>query len=396
MMPSSPPKRSEDAEQRPTSPLHLQDIDHVHYYVGNAKQAAMFYAQHFGFDLTQVQNLSAENRDQASYLLTQGNIRLLLTTSLRRSSPLQQEVLRFGDGIKDIAFSVEDAQAAFELAVSRGAKIAYKPVTDGDSRGSVTRAGIRTFGRVVHSFISRRGDYALSHLREGGPFAPGYRSIHHPLSDYNALHPVGLHFIDHCVGNVPSGEMDTWADWYAQIFDFSLVTKFADHEIATEHTALHSKVMASVDRRIKMPINEPASGRCKSQVLEFLEWHDMTAGIQHLALHTDDPMRAVGELRRRGVEFLDNSKNYYEQLWQQAHGGTWKLRESPRDLQEMGLLIDTDEDGYMLQIFTLPLQDRPTLFLEIICRRGSKSFGKGNFNALFQSIEREQKRRGNL
>ncbi len=395
-MPQAPTMHTERAQQRPT-PLLLQDIDHVHYYVGNAKQAAMFYVQFFGFHLSQVRTISATSRDRASYLLTQGNIRLLLSTSLNASSPLQQEVLRFGDGIKDIAFTVDDAQAAFDLAVSRGAHIAYPPVTDEDDQGSITRAGIRTYGRVVHSFISRRGDYALNHMREGGAFAPGYRNVrHHPLNDYNARHPVGLRYIDHCVGNVPSGEMDIWADWYTQILDFTLFRSFDEHEIATEHTALHSKVMASADGRIKMPINEPAAGRRKSQVLEFLEWHDMTAGIQHLALHTDDPVRTVAELRRRGVDFLEISGNYYEQIWRRANEGAWQLREAPRDLQEMGLLIDADDDGYLLQIFTLPLQDRPTLFFEIIGRRGSRSFGKGNFKALFQSIEREQERRGNL
>lgn len=379
------------------NPLHLLDIDHVHYYVGNAKQAAMFYAQSFGFNLAEVRNLTAKNRSEASYLLTQGNIRLLLTTSLNPSSPIQQEVCRFGDGIKDIAFAVDDAKAAFELAVSRGAKIAYAPIIEQDSRGSITRAGVHTYGRVVHSFVSRRGDYSLNQLREGGPFAPGFRKTHHlAINGYNACHPVGLRFVDHCVGNVQSGEIDTWTDWYARVLDFSLFRSFDDKDISTEYTALHSKVMASFDERIKMPINEPAHGPRKSQILEFLEWHDMTAGVQHLALHTDDPVRTVAELRRRGVDFLQPPASYYEKIWQRASEGAWELRESPREVQNMGLLIDADEDGYMLQIFTLPLQDRPTLFFEIIGRRGSRSFGKGNFKALFQSIEREQARRGNL
>ncbi len=393
-MPSTDPRL---ARQGPKNPLHLLDIDHVHYYVGNAKQAAIFYAQSFGFDLAQVRDLATKNRSEASYLLTQGNIRLLLTTSLRPSSPIQKEVCRFGDGIKDIAFTVDDAHAAFELAVSRGAKIAYAPITEQDDRGSLTRAGIHTYGRVVHSFVSRRGEYALGQLREGGPFAPGFRRAPHAaINDYNARHPVGLRYIDHCVGNVQSGEMHTWADWYARILDFSLFRSFDDQDISTEFTALHSKVMASSDKRIKMPINEPAHGRHKSQILEFLEWHDMTAGVQHLALHTNNPVGTVAELRRRGVDFLSIPASYYEQIWQRASEGAWELRESPHEVQDTGLLIDADEDGYLLQIFTLPLQDRPTFFFEIIGRRGSRSFGKGNFKALFQSIEREQARRGNL
>ncbi len=377
-------------------PLDLVDVDHVRFYVGNAKQAATFYAHTFGFHLAQVADLTTGSREEASYLMTQGNIRLLLTSGLG-PGPINDEVARYGDGVKDVALTVADAEAAYRKAVANGGESAYEPVTYSDERGSVTMAGIQSYGRAIHSFVSRRGDYALDSVKEGGPFAPKFDRVERfALNDYNRKHPCGLKFVDHCVGNVEEGRMNYWVQWYENVMGFSMFKHFDDKDISTDYSALMSKVMASGNHLIKMPINEPAEGKKKSQILEYLEWHDMTPGVQHLALRTDDELSSVSELRARGVDFLHIPDAYYEEVWKRVEALGWEVKEDHDRIKDLGILVDADDEGYLLQLFTKPLQDRPTLFFEIICRRGSQSFGKGNFKALFESLEREQDRRGNL
>ncbi len=378
-------------------PLQLTDVDHVRYYVGNAKQAAYFYAHTFGFQVEQYSDLTTGSRDEASYLLTQGNIRLLLTTGLHKDHPAQQEVARFGDGIKDIALNVQSATAAYEQALANGAESAYEPREYTDEHGSVVMAGIKIYGRAQHSFVSRTGHYELSTLRQGGPFMPGFAEMGpFLLNDYNKKNPCGLLFLDHCVGNVELGKMNQWVEWYENVLGFKLFKHFDDNDIATEYSALMSKVMDSGFGVIKMPINEPAEGLKKSQIQEYLEWHDNTPGVQHLAFRTNDELEAVYELRRRGVDFLYVPDSYYKDVWNRVKAHGWDVKEDHERIKELGILVDADDEGYLLQLFTRPMQDRPTLFYEIICRRGSQSFGKGNFKALFESLEREQERRGNL
>lgn len=383
-------------------PLDLIDIDHVRFYVGNAKQAAVFYAQLFGFQVQQVADLTTGSREQAQYLLTQGNIRLLLTTPLTPDHTINDELVKYGDGVKDVALTVADATAAYEQVLRNGGESAYEPVTHSDDNGSVTMAGIKAYGRAVHSFVSREGAYALDKVKEGGTFQPGFRDFGaFSLNDYNKQHPCGLRFVDHCVGNVEEGKMNHWVKWYEDVMGFAMFKHFDDADISTEYSALMSKVMASGNNLIKMPINEPAPGKKKSQILEYLEWHSMTPGVQHLALRTDDELKSVAELRRRGVDFLNLPDTYYELVWNRVNkvlteNGHEAVKEDHERVKDLGILVDADDEGYLLQLFTKPLQDRPTLFFEIISRRGSQSFGKGNFKALFEALELEQEKRGNL
>ena len=385
-----------------TDPLALIDVDHVRFYVGNAKQSAFFYASAFGFQVDQICDLTTGSRESAQYLLTQGNIRFVLETPLTKDHPAADEIRRFGDGIKDIAFNVFDAEAAWKQAVRNGGTSAYEPVTRSDANGSVTMAGIRTYGRAVHTFVSRTGAYALPDVKQGATFMPGYRAFgEFALNAHNRAHPCGLKFVDHAVGNVEEGRMNQWVSWYENVLGFSMFKHFDDKDISTEYSALMSKVMASGNQLIKFPINEPAAGKKKSQILEYLEWHDMTPGVQHLALRTDDELASVAELRRRGVDFLSIPDTYYESVWARVDSmlrqhGHAAVKEDHQRIRDLGILVDADDEGYLLQLFSKPLQDRPTLFFEIICRRGSQSFGKGNFKALFESLEMEQGRRGNL
>jgi 4-hydroxyphenylpyruvate dioxygenase len=385
-----------------TDPLQLIDVDHVRFYVGNAKQAAFFYAYTFGFQIEQYQDLTTGSRDQASYLLTQGNIRMLLTTGLTPDHPAQEEVRLYGDGVKDVALNVFDAEKAWERAVANGGESAYEPRTFSDESGTVTMAGIKTYGRAQHSFVSRTGAYALPDIKKGAIFAPGFaRTSKLGINDYNRENPCGLKYVDHCVGNVEEGKMNHWVEWYENVLEFKMFKHFDDNDISTEYSALMSKVMASGNHLIKMPINEPAEGKKKSQILEYLEWHNMTPGVQHLALRTDDELKSVAELRRRGVDFLSLPDSYYEIVWDRVNkvlkeNGHEAVKEDHERVKELGILVDADDEGYLLQLFTKPLQDRPTLFFEIISRRGSQSFGKGNFKALFEALELEQERRGNL
>jgi len=390
------------AGQAGSDPLQLIDVDHVRFYVGNAKQAAYFYAFAFGFQIEQVADLTTGSREQATWLLTQGNIRFLLTSGLGKDHPASHEVMQYGDGVKDVAFTVFDATKAYERAIKNGATSAIEPTTVSDSSGSVTTAAIRTYGRVVHSFVSRTGAYDLVGVKKGGLFAPGFRRIENlPVNDYNRQNPCGLKYVDHLVGNVELGKMNHWVAFYENVLEFSMFKHFDDADISTEYSALMSKVMASGNNLIKMPINEPAQGKKKSQIQEYLDWHDNAPGVQHLALRTDDELHSITELRRRGVEFLDIPDAYYGRVWERVnkmltdHGHT-PVKEDHDRVRKLGILVDADDEGYLLQLFTRPLQDRPTLFFEIICRRGSQSFGKGNFKALFEALENEQARRGNL
>ncbi|RMH29780.1 MAG: 4-hydroxyphenylpyruvate dioxygenase [Planctomycetota bacterium] len=390
------------AGARAADPLRLIDVDHVRFYVGNAKQAAHYYAHTFGFRIDQFSDLTVGSRDAASYLLTQGNIRFVIQTDLTPTGAIGEEVRRFGDGVKDVAFTVADAQRAFERAVKNGAVPDREPETLSDERGSVTSASIKAYGRVTHTFVSRTGAYDLEQVRAGGRLSPAF----HPtgplrINDYNVQHPCGLQWVDHCVGNVEQGKMNHWVEWYENVLEFKLFKHFDDKDISTEYSALMSKVMDSGFGVIKMPINEPAEGKKKSQIQEYLEWHDMTPGVQHLALRTNDELASVAELRRRDVDFLTLPDSYYEIVWDRVDAtlrehGLEPVKEDHQKIRDLGILVDADDQGYLLQLFTKPLQDRPTLFFEIICRRGSQSFGKGNFKALFEALEIEQQRRGNL
>jgi len=403
-----------------TDPLQLIDVDHVRFYVGNAKQAAFFYAHCFGFQIEEVCDLTTGVRDASHYLLTQGNIRFVLTSGLTAEHPAGLEVAMYGDGVKDVAFTVFDAEKAWEKAIRNGASSAQEPRTARDERGTVTTASIRTYGRCVHTFVSRSGEYDLVRVKQGGLFAPKFRKVADGLcapavgcgpqsgvssvlaiNEHNKKHPCGLKYVDHLVGNVELGRMNHWVKFYEDVLEFTMFKHFDDKDISTDFSALMSKVMASGNNLIKMPINEPAPGKKKSQVQEFLDWHCNTPGVQHLALRTDDELHSIAALRSRGVDFLTLPDAYYDKVWGRVNGmltqhGHQAVKEDHQRVHDLGILVDADDEGYLLQLFTKPLQDRPTLFFEIICRRGSQSFGKGNFKALFEALELEQERRGNL
>jgi 4-hydroxyphenylpyruvate dioxygenase len=395
------------AAQTTTDPLQLIDVDHVRFYVGNAKQAAFFYAHCFGFQIEQVSDLTIGSRDAAHYLLTQGNIRFILTSGLTAEHPAALEVAMYGDGVKDVAFTVFDAEKAWERAVRNGATSAQEPRTLKDEHGTVTTASIRTYGRCVHTFVSRSGAYDLVKVKQGGLFAPRFKKMESmggavlSINEYNKKNPTGLKYVDHLVGNVELGKMNHWVAFYESVLEFTMFKHFDDKDIGTEYSALMSKVMASGNNLIKMPINEPAAGKKKSQVQEYLDWHCNTPGVQHLALRTDDELYSIAALRSRGVDFLTLPDAYYEKVWDRVNAmltqhGHQPVKEDHKKVHDLGILVDADDEGYLLQLFTRPLQDRPTLFFEIICRRGSQSFGKGNFKALFEALELEQDRRGNL
>ncbi len=363
-----------------STPLELLDWDHLHFYVGNAKQAAYFYATAFGFRITAYAGPETGVPGSASYLLEQNELRFVLTSPLSPEGEIARHVARHGDGIRDVALRVANARAAFSAAVARGARPVVEPRQVRDAHGSVVLATIATFGDTVHTFVQRDG-YA-------GIFLPRFVAV---SASPSPKAPTGLRAIDHCVGNVGWNEMDPWADYYARAFGFTQLVSFDDGDISTEYTALRSKVMSDARRRVKFPINEPATGLKKSQIEEYLEFYG-GPGIQHVAIATDDIVATVRALRENGVEFLTTPASYYDAL--EARVGT--IDEATAVLRELNVLVDRDDLGYMLQIFTKPLQDRPTLFFEIIQRRGSLSFGKGNFKALFVSIEEEQAKRGNL
>ncbi|HCQ29825.1 MAG TPA: 4-hydroxyphenylpyruvate dioxygenase [Flavobacteriales bacterium] len=353
--------------------------DYVEFYVGNAKQAAYFYKTAFGFQDFAYKGLETGEREVASYVLKQGKIRLVLTTPLNSKNPINEHIVKHGDGVKVIALWVEDATKAWEEATKRGAKSYMEPTKEEDENGYVVRSGIYTYGETVHMFVERKN--------YNGLFLPGY--VEHK-TDYNPS-DVGLLYIDHMVGNVNLGEMNKWAEFYNKVMGFTNLITFDDKDISTQYTALMSKVMANGNGRIKFPINEPAEGLKKSQIEEYLDFYE-GPGCQHIAVATNDIIHTVSEMRKRGVEFLYVPGSYYDTVEERVG----KIDEDLKTLKELGILVDKDEEGYLLQIFTKPVEDRPTLFYEIIQRKGAKSFGKGNFKALFESIEAEQARRGTL
>lgn len=359
--------------------LPINGTDHIELYVGNAKQAALFYQYVFGFELSAYAGPETGVRDKASYMLTQGKIRLVLTSPLLVNSEIAQHVDKHGDAVKVLALDVSDATKSYHETTSRGAISAQRPVMLKDEFGEVILSSIKTYGDTIHTFVERK--------KYKGPFLPGYKATGSAVK----VQSIGLKYIDHCVGNVELGQMNKWVDFYEKVMGFNLLITFDDKDISTEYSALMSKVVSNGNGFIKFPINEPAAGKKKSQIEEYLEFNN-GPGVQHIAIATDDIVFTVGELRSRGVEFLRVPDTYYDDLAERVG----KIDENMLTLKKLNILVDRDEDGYLLQIFSKPVQDRPTLFFEIIQRHGAKSFGKGNFKALFESIEREQALRGNL
>jgi 4-hydroxyphenylpyruvate dioxygenase len=362
-----------------TDTFPINGTDFVEFLVGNARQASHYYRSAFGFQLVAYRGPETGTRDRASYLLQQNKVRLVLTTPLSPEHPAAPHIARHGDGVRDIALWVDDARKAFELAVERGARPAQQPTVLRDDAGEVVLAAIHTYGDTIHSLVERRNYKGL--------FLPGFQSV---SPRYNPS-PVGLLHVDHCVGNVELGAMNTWVKFYQDVMGFRNLISFDDKDISTEYSSLMSKVVASGNDRIKFPINEPAQGRKKSQIDEYLEFY-RGPGVQHIAIATDNIIETVSALRDRGVEFLQVPKTYYDTVGERVG----RIDEKMTQLRDLGILVDRDDEGYLLQIFSKPVEDRPTLFYEIIQRKGAKSFGKGNFKALFEAIEREQAARGNL
>ena len=364
--------------------LPLLGTDYVEFYVGNAKQSAHFYKTAFGFQSFAYKGLETGSKESVSYVLKQDKIKLVLTTPLNSSSPINDHIVKHGDGVKVIALWVDDATNAFEETTKRGAKPYLEPTIEKDEHGEIVRSGIYTYGETVHMFVERK-NYK-------GTFLPGFQEW---KSDYNP-EPTGLKYIDHMVGNVGWGQMNKWVKWYEDVMGFVNFLSFDDKQIHTEYSALMSKVMSNGNGRIKFPINEPAKGAKKSQIEEYLDFYE-DSGVQHLAVATDDIIDTVAQLKARGVEFLPPPpQEYYDDIPRRLGAHMDMMKEDLKELQKLSILVDADEEGYLLQIFTKPLEDRPTLFFEIIQRMGAKGFGAGNFKALFESIEREQASRGTL
>ena len=359
--------------------LPLLGTDYVELYVGNAKQSAHFYKTAFGFQTEAYAGLETGVKDHVSYVLRQDKIRLVLTSPLVEGGALNEHINTHGDGVKVVALWVDDATKSWNETTKRGAKSYMEPTREEDEHGYVVRSGIYTYGETVHIFVERKNYH--------GVFLPGFKAV---TSHYNP-EPVGLKFVDHMVGNVGWNEMNTWCEFYGKIMGFAQIISFDDNDISTDFTALMSKVMSNGNGRIKFPINEPASGKKKSQIEEYLDYYN-GPGVQHIAVATDDIVKTVSAMRDRGVEFLYVPENYYENILDRVG----QIDEDIEVLKKHGILIDRDEEGYLLQLFTKPVVDRPTLFFEIIQRKGAKSFGKGNFKALFEAIEREQASRGTL
>ena len=360
--------------------LPINGTDHAEFFCGNAKQSAYFYRAAFGFELVAYCGPETGVRDRASYVLQQGKIRLLLTTAMHPDHPVSEHVKIHGDGVRDIALWVDDAESAYNETTKRGARGVMEPTVFRDEFGQVKKSAIAIYGDTIHTFVERKNYH--------GVFMPGYKPV--PGPDRIAR-PVGVKYIDHLVGNVGWGQMNVWVKFYEDVMGFKMFKHFDDKDISTEYSALMSKVMANGNERIKFPINEPAHGKRKSQIEEYLDFYH-GPGVQHIALATDNIIETVTKLRDQGVDFLRVPNTYYEDL--SARVG--KIDEPIDELSKLGILVDRDDEGYMLQIFTKPVEDRPTLFYEIIQRKGSRSFGKGNFKALFEAIEREQALRGNL
>jgi 4-hydroxyphenylpyruvate dioxygenase len=364
--------------------LPLLGTDYIEFYVGNAKQAAHFYKTAFGFQSHAYAGLETGVKDRASYVLKQDKIRLVLTTALTSDSPIGEHVKKHGDGVKVVALWVEDAKSAWEETTKRGAKSYMEPTVEKDEHGEVVRSGIYTYGETIHMFVERK-NYT-------GAFLPGYQKWE---SDYNPT-PTGLKYIDHMVGNVGWGEMNTWVKWYEDVMGFENFLSFDDKQIHTEYSALMSKVMSNGNGRVKFPINEPAEGKKRSQIEEYLDFYE-GPGVQHIAVATDNILQTVAELRNRGIEFLSTPpQTYYDAIPERLGRFDHNMKEDIEAIKKLGIMVDADEEGYLLQIFTKPVEDRPTLFFEIIQRMGARGFGAGNFKALFESIEREQEKRGTL
>lgn len=370
---------AENLSTKETDFLPLNGTDYVEFYVGNARQAAYFYRAAFGMKLIAYAGPETGVRDRASYVLKQGKIRFVLTTALRSDSEIALHVHKHGDGVRGIALWVDDAVAAWRETTRRGARSVATPATFTDEYGEVVVASIAAYGDTLHTFVERS--------KYTGAFLPGYQA----MPEDTVARPVGLQHIDHIVGNVGWHAMDEWVDFYSHVMGFSLYQHFDDNDISTEYSALMSKVMANASGYIKFPINEPAEGRRKSQIEEYLDFYN-GPGVQHLALATHDILSTVARMQEQGVSFLSIPHSYYTQLQERVG----KIDEPLDELEKLGILVDRDNEGYMLQIFTRPVEDRPTVFFEIIQRKGSRSFGKGNFKALFEAIEREQATRGNL
>ncbi|MCH2490025.1 MAG: 4-hydroxyphenylpyruvate dioxygenase [Flavobacteriales bacterium] len=359
--------------------LPLLGTDFVELYVGNAKQAAFYYQQAWGFQPVAYSGLETGRKDSVSYVLQQGKIRLVLTSALQPEGDINRHISQHGDGVKVVALWVDDATKSFEETTKRGAEPYMEPTTREDEHGKVVLSGIHTYGETVHVFVERS--------QYDGPFLPGYKKLEKKFQ----TEPVGLKYIDHMVGNVGWNEMNKWCEFYAKVMGFAQLVSFDDKDISTEYTALMSKVMSNGNGRIKFPINEPAEGRKKSQIEEYIDFYN-GAGVQHIAVATDNIIETVTQLRDRGVEFLYVPEVYYDTVLDRVG----EIDEDLAPLKELGILIDRDDEGYLLQIFTKPVLDRPTMFFEIIQRKGAQSFGKGNFKALFEAIEREQESRGTL
>tara|TARA_B100000767_G_scaffold272949_1_gene301794 strand:- start:132 stop:1292 length:1161 start_codon:yes stop_codon:yes gene_type:complete len=364
--------------------LPLLGTDYVEFYVGNAKQAAHFYKTAFGFQSHAYRGLETGSTDSVSYVLSQDKIKIILTTPLNSKSPINDHIVKHGDGVKVVALWVEDARKAYEETISRGAKSYMKPTVEKDKDGEVIKSGIYTYGETIHMFIERKN--------YNGVFLPGFqewKSAYNPPS-------AGLKYIDHMVGNVGWNQMDVWVKWYEDVMGFENFLSFDDKQIHTEYSALMSKVMSNGNGRIKFPINEPAKGKKRSQIEEYLDFYE-GAGVQHIAVATDDIIKTVSLLKSSGVEFLSTPpESYYKAVPGRLEEFSHELNEDIEKLKGLGIMIDADEEGYLLQIFTKPVEDRPTLFFEVIQRMGAKGFGAGNFKALFESIEREQAKRGTL
>ena len=361
--------------------LPIEGWDHIEFYCGNAKQSAFYYQYALGFQLIAYSGLETGNKDKASYVLQQGKIRIVLSTPFKPDGFMSDHIKKHGDGVRDIALTVKDAASAYNETLKRGARGFMEPTEFKDENGTIVISSIHTYGDTIHSFIERKN--------YNGRFLPGY--IDGSSRAVEGIKSVGLRSIDHIVGNVELGHMNDWVKFYADTMGFSQLISFDDNDISTEYTALMSKVMQNGNGKIKFPINEPAPGKKKSQIEEYIEFYH-GAGAQHIAMSTTNIIETVSELQRRGVQFLRVPTTYYKEL----EGRVGKIDENLEDLERLGVLVDRDDDGYLLQLFSKPIEDRPTLFLEIIQRKGAKSFGKGNFKALFEAIEREQELRGTL
>jgi 4-hydroxyphenylpyruvate dioxygenase len=363
---------------REATPLAVSDFDHVEYYVGNAKQAAYFYRHALGFDVVGYRGPETGVKDRVSYALRQNAIQIVLTAALSGDHPIAEHVKRHGDGVHAVAFLTSDAAADYATAVQRGAQGKTAPTVSHDETGRVTVAEIGAYGETIHRFVEREG--------YRGAFLPGFAPLHLPSSN-----PAHLHRIDHAVANVGWNEMETWVEFYERVFGFFQFRHFDENDISTEFTALRSKVMASPSLAVKLPINEPAEGKKRSQIEEYIDFYGCP-GVQHLAISSTDIIASIRRLQANGVEFQSVPESYYATIADRVAG----IAEDVEDLKRLGILVDRDENGYLLQIFTKPIEDRPTFFFEIIQRRGSESFGKGNFKALFEAIERDQAARGTL